>query len=89
MLPDGLFADIDRSSPIPLYYQVAVRVEDAIRSGAIAPGTRLEGELVLAERLGVSRPTVRQALRHVADKGLVVRHRGVGTIVVDPSTRGT
>ena len=38
---------------------------------------------LIAERLGVSRPTVRQALRHIADKGLVVRHRGIGTIVVD------
>lgn len=83
MLPDDLFADLDRSSPIPLYYQMALRLEAAIRSGAVAPGTRLEGEVTIAERLGVSRPTVRQALRHIADKGLVVRHRGIGTIVVD------
>lgn len=80
--PDELFADLDRNGPIPLYYQVASTLEQAIRSGVIAPGARLDNEISIASRLGVSRPTVRRAIQDVVDKGLLVRRRGVGTQVV-------
>lgn len=77
-----LFRDIDRSGPIPLYYQVATRLEEAIRSGKLAAGSRLENEVALSERIGLSRPTIRRAIQDVVDKGLLVRRRGVGTQVV-------
>lgn len=82
ILPPDLFMDIDRSGPIPLYYQVATRIEDAIRSGKLPTGSRLENEVALSERLGLSRPTVRRAIQDVVDKGLLVRRRGIGTQVV-------
>lgn len=81
-LPSSLFMDMDRSGPIPLYYQVASRIEKAIMDGSIAVGTRIDNEIALGERLGISRPTIRRALQELVDKGLVVRRRGIGTQVV-------
>lgn len=76
---------LDRSSPIPLYYQLAEAIEAAIRSGELAPGDRFENELALAKRLALSRPTTRRAIQELVDKGLLVRKRGVGTQVVQNS----
>jgi GntR family transcriptional regulator len=78
---------VDRHSPVPMYYQVAQQLEDAIESGALAPGTRLDGELALAGQLGVSRPTLRRAIEYLVDRGYLVRRRAVGTQVVHPKVR--
>lgn len=72
---------IDRASPVPLYFQVAQKLEAAIRSGALPVGTRLDNEVQLAEDLGLSRPTVRAAFHYLAEKGMVTRKRGYGTVV--------
>ena len=74
---------IDRTSPVPLYFQLAQHFESAIRSGALKVGARLENEVQLAEMLGLSRPTVRAAFLYLANKGLVVRKRGAGTLVAN------
>jgi DNA-binding GntR family transcriptional regulator len=87
-LPVELFMDIDRASPVPLYFQLASRIEQAISEGALRPGARLENEIALADRLGLSRPTVRRAIQELVGKGLLVRRRGLGTQVVQrPLTR--
>lgn len=78
---------IDRSSPVPLYYQVSSYLERAIASGEIPNGTLFENEVQLARQLGLSRPTMRMAMQHLVDKGLIVRRRGVGTRVVQPKVR--
>jgi GntR family transcriptional regulator len=75
---------LDRTSPIPLYFQIAENLKESIQAGTIAPGERLDNELELAEQLGVSRPTVRQAIQRLVQQGLVVRRRGLGTVVVAP-----
>jgi GntR family transcriptional regulator len=80
---------LERNSPIPLYYQVAQAIEHAINTGALAPGDRLENELSLTSRLGLSRPTARQAIQELVKKGLLVRKRGVGTQVVRSQFRRT
>ncbi len=72
---------IDRASPVPLYFQLAQHFETAIRSGALKAGARLENEVELAERLGLSRPTVRAAFGYLVNKGMVIRKRGAGTLV--------
>ena len=72
-----LTVELDRSSPVPLYYQLAQAIEAAIRDGELAPGDRFENELALAKR-----PTTRRAIQELVDKGLLVRKRGVGTQVV-------
>lgn len=73
---------MDHTSPVPLYFQVASQIEAAIDSGALPVGARLDNEIDLAGRLGLSRPTVRQAIGSLVDKGLVIRRRGAGTQVV-------
>lgn len=74
---------MDKTSPVPLYFQIAENLRAAIESGALRPGERLGNEIQLSERLSVSRPTVRQAIQRLAHEGLVVRQRGVGTVVIN------
>jgi GntR family transcriptional regulator len=78
---------VDRTSPVPMYYQVAQQLEHAIETGELAPGTRLAGELALADQLGVSRPTLRRAIEYLVDRGYLVRRRAVGTQVIHPKVR--
>ncbi|MEY9484766.1 GntR family transcriptional regulator [Streptomyces calvus] len=78
---------LDRGSPVPLYYQLAQQLEAAIENGVLAPGNLLGNEVDLSVRLGLSRPTVRQAIQSLVDKGLLVRRRGVGTQVVHSQVR--
>lgn len=73
---------VDRASPVPLYFQVAQELQRLIAAGEMAPGSRLDAEIELADQLGVSRPTMRRAIQYLVDRGLVVRKRGVGTQVV-------
>jgi DNA-binding GntR family transcriptional regulator len=75
---------LDRSSPVPLYFQLAEQLRGMIADGTLVAGTRLENEVALAQRLGLSRPTVRQALQELVQRGALVRRRGVGTQVVHP-----
>lgn len=82
-----VFTELDRSSPVPLYFQVAEQLESAIRSGTLAPGDKISNEVVLAAELGLSRPTMRQAIQLLVDRGLLVRKRGVGTQVVHGQVR--
>ncbi len=80
--PKPLQLSVDRSSPVPLYFQLSQQLEAAIEKGTLTPGSLLGNEIDLAGRLGLSRPTVRQAIQALVDKGLLVRRRGVGTQVV-------
>jgi len=79
--------ELDRSSPVPLYHQVAQAIQSAIDDGRLTPGELLENEISLATRLGISRPTARQALRELVDKGQMVRKRGAGTHVAPATIR--
>ena len=51
--------DIDRSSPTPLYFQLAQAIEGAIAGGTLPAGSRLENEVLLAQRYGLSRAGAR------------------------------
>lgn len=85
-MPGPVFS-LDRSSPVPLYFQIAEQFEQAILEGTIAPGERIDNEVALAQKLGLSRPTMRQAIQVLVDKGMLVRKRGVGTQVVHGKIR--
>ena len=85
-LPDVV---VNRSSPVPLYFQVAEQLEHAIHEGLLVPGDRIGNEVALADQLGLSRPTLRQAIQMLVDKGMLVRKRGVGTQVVHAPIRRT
>jgi DNA-binding GntR family transcriptional regulator len=80
-LPPSVYV-ADRGGPLPLYHELAEKIEQAIVGGEMPAGARLEDEGTLSERLGVSRPTMRRAIQLLAAKGLLVRRRGLGTQVV-------
>ncbi len=77
--PDGTprFA----SSEVPLYYQLGTILREQILSGAYALGDQLPTEAKLVADYGVSRITVRQALKTLEDEDLVRREAGRGTFV--------
>ena len=72
---------IDRDTPIPLYHQLAEQLAAAIADGRLVPGDPFENEVAMADRLGLSRPTVRRAIQELVSQGLLLRRRGLGTTV--------
>lgn len=80
-MPDLLDAlrPLDRSTPMPLYYQLAERLREAVRDADVALALPAEHEL--CRRFRVSRSVVRQALGRLEAEGLIVRERGRGTFV--------
>jgi len=70
------------AAPDPLYYQVYSIIADAINGGQLKPGDRLPTERSFCERFGVSRATVRRALRRLVDEGLVSSTVGRGSFVI-------
>jgi GntR family transcriptional regulator len=75
---------IERSSPIPLYYQLAEAVRERIERGDLRPGDQLPAERLLAESAGISRMTARQAVAHLVSQGVLEVRHGVGTFVAAP-----
>jgi GntR family transcriptional regulator len=75
---------LDRSSFVPLYYQLQELLKERIESGGWNPGDRLPSESELARRYGVSRVVVRQALAILQDDGQILRVQGRGTFVAEP-----
>lgn len=67
--------------PRPRYRGLALALADAIRSGRLAPGTKLPPQRDLAYRLGVTTGTVMRAYALVAQEGLVAGEVGRGTFV--------
>ena len=67
-----------------LHTQVEQGILRQIRSGALKPGDQIPPETELAEQLGVSRPTVRQALSQLTADGYLVRIKGKGSFVTVP-----
>ena len=68
--------------------QVFERIRDHIFRGQLMPGQRVPGERQLAESFGVSRPTIREAMHKLLDRGLIEHRRGIGAFVrqADPKT---
>ena len=80
---------VDDSLAIPLYHQVYLILKDGIRSGAYPNGSALPIEPTLCEEFGVSRITVKRAMKELVEDGLVVRQRGKGTFVADDAESPT
>ena len=69
-----------------LYQQIVEQIEQSIRSGLLKPGDQLPAERDLAERFGVSRTAVREAVKALCEKGLVEALPGRGTFVIDATS---
>lgn len=74
-------AALPKRTSEPRYLKIVRQIERDIARERIAVGDHLPGELDLCRQLGVSRFTVRQAIRHLSDAGMVVARRGSGTVV--------
>lgn len=72
---------IDRAHPIPLYHQLKTIILRQIKQGALKADDRLPAEIDLAQKYGVSKATVRQALGELEIEGLVRRIQGRGTFI--------
>lgn len=72
-----------RADQRPLYAQASEALRNLVQCGEYAPGERLPSEIELSQRLGISRPTLREALRHLEQEGCIVRRHGVGTFVAE------
>jgi len=84
----------DQTSPEPVssaprYMALAETLRSGIASGTPAVGELLPTEHSLTEQYGVSRHTVREALRLLAEAGLIARRRGAGTVVVASEARAS
>ena len=73
---------LDRSSPVPLHYQLKLSIVESIESGGYRQGAVLPTEREFERTYGVSRVTVRQALAAVEREGYISRQPGKGTTVV-------
>ena len=72
--------EIERSAA-PLYRRVLQALKDELLAGTYPVGTQLPTEAELGSRFGVSRHTVREALRHLREDNLVTSRQGAGTTV--------
>ena len=63
--------------------QIAGQLEGMIADGTLKPGERLPAERQLSERLGISRPSLREAIQQLASKGLLSTRQGGGTYVAE------
>lgn len=77
-------AQLDRSSPIPLYHQLKEVLRAQIQSGTWGPGDAIPNENLIAQDYGLSRGTVREAMDDLVRDGLLTRQRGKGTFVAAP-----
>ncbi len=77
--------DFFKQSHGPLYLRVRESIVEAIAKGELQPGDRLPGEAQLAQQMGISRATLREALRVMEEEGYVIRRHGIGTFVAKPT----
>jgi GntR family transcriptional regulator len=80
-------SSIDRSSPVPYWFQLAGILEHAIAHGVWPAGERLASESALCDHFGISRTTVRQALARLEQEGMVTRRKGFGTFAAEAAPR--
>src|SRR3546814_11452241 len=67
----------------PIYYRIQESMRRRIVEGEFQPGARLPSESELARDFGTTRVTVRQALMRLVYDGLIERHYGRGTFVIE------
>ena len=78
---------LHKDIPVPLYYQLKLQILADIREGRLKVGDMIQPECDLCRQLGVSRPTVRQAMSELVAEGHLTRRKGKGTFVALPATR--
>jgi len=70
-----------------LYEQIVQQIEESILKGTLKTGDQLPAERELAQRFGVSRTAVREAVKALREKGLVEAYSGRGTFITDGTSQ--
>jgi GntR family transcriptional regulator, transcriptional repressor for pyruvate dehydrogenase complex len=70
-----------------LYEQIVQQIEESVLNGSLKPGDQLPPERDLAQRLGVSRTAVREAVKALREKGLVEAYSGRGTFITNGTSQ--
>jgi len=70
-----------------LYEQIVQQIEDSILKGSLKTGDQLPAERELAQRFGVSRTAVREAVKALREKGLVEAYSGRGTFITNGTSQ--
>jgi len=83
--PDSLRSELEPVKRTKVYAEVASQIRRLIADGRIKPGDLLPPERELAEIFGVSRTSVRDAIRILEMRGLVAPRQGEGTVVLQDS----
>jgi len=75
---------LDRTSLVPLYYQLAEALKQALEAGDWPPRARFPSEREIEEAFGVSRAVIRRALDLLVGDGAIIRVKGSGTFTAPP-----
>jgi GntR family transcriptional regulator len=75
---------VSKTLKLPLWRQLSEQLHAVIKSGGLEPHSRMPSEEALADLFGVSRPVVRNALRSLAARGLIVKVHRKGVFVGAP-----
>ena len=78
---------IDRTIPVPIYYQLKTLIKGQIEDGSLKPGDQVPTEEEICERYSVSRTPVRQAVLELVREGVLNRTAGRGTFVSYPEEK--
>jgi GntR family transcriptional regulator len=74
---------INRPTHITLTDQTVLAIQDAIKQGKFPPGSQLPPEMELLQMMGISRTTLREALRILEEQRFIRKRRGLGTFVME------
>ncbi|MEL7568722.1 MAG: GntR family transcriptional regulator [Dehalobacterium sp.] len=75
---------INKSSPVPIYYQISSYFAEEIKNGNVLPEEKLPSESEIGNALNISRMTARQAINELVKSGFAYRVKGKGTFVCKP-----
>jgi DNA-binding GntR family transcriptional regulator len=73
---------IEKLGPIPLYVKVRDWIKQQIKAGTWKANEKITAEAELSIQLGISRGTLKQAISHLIEEGLLIQIHGKGTFVV-------
>jgi GntR family transcriptional regulator len=81
--------ELDKNTPIPLYYQLKQHIICQIKDHKLNVGDCIATEVEFCANLNISRPTIRQALQELVAEGYLYRIKGKGTFVSTPKINET
>jgi len=79
--------EIDKSKPIPVYYQLKELLKSKIKDGIFKAHQRLPSEKNLVDRYNISKTTARKALSELENEGYIYRQQGRGSFVCEENVK--